>query len=131
MSKPALDLEVIASFRDLQTEDDPHFLRDYLLAFLAPIPGRLAAIGEAIKNQDYPSLGAETHALRSSCANTGLALMTDLCDRLEQLGKNSSINLVQLGKNSSIDSASGLFEQLKAEFAQVKAEIDLLPEFKK
>lgn len=120
MPNPLIDPEVLASLRELQTKENPTFLKDYLITFLEPIPNRLTAIDRAISNKDFQKLQLEAHALKSSCANTGIATMTMLCEKLEKGGKTSSL-----------DGIPALLDELKKEFELLKSEIHSLDEFKK
>ncbi|MDH3511717.1 MAG: response regulator [Gammaproteobacteria bacterium] len=75
---------------------------------------RLAA---AVDAEDAPAINEAAHALKSSSSNIGAVRMTDLCQSLEQLGRDN--NLAQ---------APELMEQVAIEFKRVIEALRDLPE---
>ena len=118
MPENLLDPKALETFRDLQGPDDPHFVRNFLTTVLAEIPPRLAAISQAIDQAKPITLASEAHALKSTCANTEIPLMTHLCAELEALAK--------AGK---VDGALNLYHQLVELNNRLRIEIFALPEF--
>ena len=114
------DEEVLQTLRQLQSEQDPNFLRSYLEVFLQPIPNRLKVIGDAIAEQNYGKFASESHALKSSCGNTGARLLAEYAAKLEKLGNEKSVQ-----------GASELHKKAAAEFEIVRKLILDLPEFKR
>jgi two-component system, sensor histidine kinase and response regulator len=119
MSESVIDAEILASLRELQSDDSPHFLKEYFTAFLEQIPARLETISSAIASGNAKSVAFDAHALKSSCANSGANRLAALCAQLEQLGKSGSLQ-----------GAFELAKEVKDEAAKVTAEIRALPELK-
>lgn len=118
MANSLIQPSVLAGLRELQTEDDLHFVRDFFITVLATIPPRLEGIKQAIERSDFKMLVSESHALKSTCANTEIAPMTQLCAELEALGKSASV-----------DGALQRYEQLILLSDRLRVEITALPEF--
>lgn len=118
MPVPLMSPEALAGFRDLQSPEDPHFVREFLKTVLSAFPPRLEGIKRAIAAADYVALAAEAHALKSSCANAEIRVMTTACAELEALGRAASL-----------DGASERNRQLCELYEQLRAEIHALPEF--
>lgn len=116
----ALDPETLESLRELQSPDDPDFLKNYLRLFMTPVQRRLDAIEDAIRNRNLELLQTEAHALKSSSANVGAIQMRILCADLEQVARGMS----------PLKNAPDLIRSLKQEWLRVKAEIESLPEYR-
>ncbi len=85
-------------------------LLDELIAlFLADLPRRLGAIGQAIGRGDGAALALNAHALRGGAANFGAARLDDLCGGLEDAGARGAL-----------DSAPALLEEIERESARVR-----------
>ena len=113
-----IDQETLASLKDLQSEDDPDFLKNYFTLFIDSIPELLNQIRVAVKNQNFNQLEMSAHALKSSSANSGVLKINTLSSELEMLGRNQSVEL-----------AAQKCDQLDALFKELQEEIQKLPEF--
>lgn len=118
MTKTLLDIDTLETFRSLQTESDPTFVKDFLTAFLNPLPEKLKAMGQAIGSKDYQKLRDHAHAIKSSCMNIGAAPIVKLCFELEQLGASGSV-----------EGALEKYQEVIRLVDQLKKEILALPEF--
>lgn len=118
MSK-SLDPEILASLRELNSDDDPYFIRNFMDLFIKTVPDRITAIRTAILEEDHINLAREAHALKSNCSSVGANKLRELSLQLEQLGKSNSTN-----------NASTIVESLESEFSRVCNEIRELPEVK-
>lgn len=90
-SERLLDTEILDSYRELATPEDPDFFRNFLETFLAGVPGYVAGIEGAIRAGDAESLARAAHALKSSCLNVGAEAVVVRCARLENLGKSGTV----------------------------------------
>lgn len=88
-----LDLAKIQRLRD-SMPDKESLIDELIDLFLADLPGRLAAIADAVKRVDAPALALEAHALRSGSGNFGATRLDDLCGRMEQMGKSGVLDAV-------------------------------------
>lgn len=114
-----LSPDVLDSLRELQSEDDPHFLANLLTLFLSSLTSKVELIGKASQTGDAKTLASEAHALKSSSGNVGATVLSSLCESLEKLGK------------SGITEGSGpMVVLLNQESARVCAAVALLPEMK-
>lgn len=104
----------------MQGLDDPKYLKNYLQLFMTPVPRRLDAIEDAVRNRNLELLQTESHALKSSCANVGAIRMRVLCADLEQIARGMA----------ALKGAPELVDSLKQEWRRVKAEIEALPEYR-
>jgi HPt (histidine-containing phosphotransfer) domain-containing protein len=118
MSETLIHPHALVGFRELTTEQEPHFVKDFLTTVLAAIPPRLEKIRQAIGRVDSQALSFEAHALKSTCANAEIASMALLCTELEALGTSASIQ-----------GAAKLVSQLEQLNEKLKTEIHALPEF--
>jgi HPt (histidine-containing phosphotransfer) domain-containing protein len=55
--------------------------------FVSDLPGRLAAITQAIQCADAPALLLHAHGLRGGAANFGACRLDELCEKLEEIGE--------------------------------------------
>ena len=121
VAKPTVVLssDVLDSLRELQSEDDPHFLANLMTLFLSSLNSKVAMIGKVSRSGDAKILASEAHALKSSSGNVGATVLSDLCESLERLGK------------TGVTEGSGpVVILLDQESARVCAAIAELPEMK-
>lgn len=59
--------------------------------FVADLPGRLAAITQAVQCADARALLLHAHALRGGAANFGACGLDDLCEKLEEIGERGAL----------------------------------------
>ncbi len=114
-----IDLKVLDSLRELSSEKDPEFLKNYFSLFLKTLPNLMTQIQNAIKSQEPKAVEMAAHALKSSSLNSGFISIGNLCLEIENLGKNKSFK-----------ETSERFEKLKVLCKELEAEIMSLPEFK-
>lgn len=115
-----LDPQTLASFRELQTDTDPNFVKDYFNLFLDDIPIRIRDISAAIQNGDAAAISLCAHALKSSSANSGAFTLRALCEKLETVGASGKLS-----------GAPELLKEIVDHSVLLKAEILSLPELKK
>ena len=101
-----LDLNVIGGLRELGGEDDPGLLLELIDAFLVDSPSRMAAIDLAVSDLDAEALTAAAHGLKSSAANMGANRVSELCLKLEALGRSEGL-----------EGAAELLQELKVEYS--------------
>jgi HPt (histidine-containing phosphotransfer) domain-containing protein len=114
-----IDAEILQSLRELNTRDEPQFVRDFFILFIKTVPERIDALEKAVKSENSLALFHEAHALKSSCASVGANAMMEICSQLEQMGKKKSVAR-----------APEKFAELKKEYDAVHADILDLPELK-
>lgn len=114
-----LDAEILDSLRDLQSPDDPHFLRNFLKTILDALPSRFATLQNALSSNDFQCMMSEAHALKSSFSNAGALTMAQLCQQMELAAKQKQM-----------DQLTKYFEELSAKCQILTQEVSQLPEFK-
>ncbi len=111
---PALDADRLAMLRDLGPEDGLGLLPATTEAFRKDVPGRLAALREAVAEGRGPALAQAAHALKGAAANIGATAVASLCGELEDLGRSGAI-----------DGGPQLVSRLEVELVRVDFELDL------
>ncbi|OGR74296.1 MAG: hypothetical protein A2089_03920 [Elusimicrobia bacterium GWD2_63_28] len=86
-----LDAAVVGELRALAGPESPGFFADLAKAFLADLPGRLAAIRAAVLSGDGEALRQAAHALKGSSGNMGAKRLQKLCLQLENSGRSGSM----------------------------------------
>ena len=84
---PPIDLQILQSLRELDDEDEPDFLADLINIYLTDAPRYLGDIKVAISTSDAASLKVASHTLKSSSANLGAMLLSELCKELEMMAR--------------------------------------------
>jgi two-component system sensor histidine kinase/response regulator len=80
--------------------------------FLETAPRDIEKAGGALRNSRASDLEDAAHKLKGSCSNLGAARLRDLCQQLEKLGRNGSLQ-----------SAPELLASVEEEFSRVRAEL--------
>ncbi len=113
-----IDPEVLASLRELQSIENPTFIKEYFVLYLDSIPNLLQQIQMAIDNNNSKALAMATHALKSSSANSGVSSVRSICNELEELANSGTTSGAFKG-----------FKELETKVAELRNEIFSLPEF--
>lgn len=70
---------MLESLRELQQEGEPDILDELIALFLEDTLQQLAALREAVENEDTQSVERIAHTLKGSCGNMGALRMATLC----------------------------------------------------
>lgn len=100
-----IDHAVLDGLRDL----GPDLLPNVIALFLKDAPVRLAAMGQAIIENNSGSLEVNAHTLKGSSASLGAIHVAELCAGLERMGRSGDLG-----------HAPGLFARLEVAFDQVR-----------
>jgi len=111
----SLNLDKLNSLCQLNSVDGTGFLKKLISIYLASAPISLAHIEKAIQAGDNSALNKAAHAFKSSTANIGAETLADICQKLENHGKNHQI-----------DEASKLLPDLQHELRQVTLMLEAL-----
>ncbi|MFG0316994.1 MAG: Hpt domain-containing protein [Planctomycetota bacterium JB042] len=107
-----LDLQVVTALRELGGEDDPDLFDDLVETFAIDSPARLDSIEDAVRSSDPDALHRAAHGLKSSAANMGARDLAETCRRLENLGKDGTLDgaadLVPLARDRYRDALEAL-----------------------
>jgi HPt (histidine-containing phosphotransfer) domain-containing protein len=103
--------EVLATLKGYADPEEPDFLRDILVTYLADSETRLAAAREAYRTGDIGNLARLLHTLKGSSLNIGADAFSALAQALEREAKQGEL-----------PAEEGL-RAFEAEFSRVKQEI--------
>jgi HPt (histidine-containing phosphotransfer) domain-containing protein len=117
MDREAPAKDPMAKLRELDALGNPGFVANLCRLFLGELDKRLPRMGEALGQEDAPSIREDAHLLKSASAALGAKDMSELCSRIEKAARGG--HLEEIG---------GLLEALSAE--RVMVERDLLQELK-
>lgn len=115
----AIDQDTLAALRDLQSDSDPHFIRDFYKLYLTSSHRHFRGLIAAVEASDAQRLQAEAHALKSCCSNAGFPVIAAICQKLEKLGDAGST-----------EGAVELTRELISAYEASRREVEALPEVK-
>lgn len=110
-----LDLDVIATLKELGGDDEPELFLELVDLFLQDATAHLDGLQDALERGDPLALERTAHTLKSSCANLGAARMSRLCFELEQLGKARSLEGAGELVQQTVDSFASVSVALEAQ----------------
>ncbi|MFI5252729.1 MAG: PAS domain S-box protein [Bacteroidota bacterium] len=111
----AIDLNVIAGLRELQTDDNNSFVNELIDLFLDTAPRHLAKIKEAKVKSDSKGLTLASHTLKGSSVNLGAMPLAALCKKIEDSSRDEAF-----------DNLDELLRELENEFMRVRTELTKL-----
>ena len=109
----ALDASVLANLRALAQATDISLLQEIIDAFLCDSTMRLESLRQAAAEGDAQVLKQAAHALKGASANIGAKVMAALSQELQAMGEEGSTA-----------GATPVIEQLEAEFARARSELE-------
>ena len=80
---------------EMAGSEAPLLLEEMITSYLEDTEIRLQAIAEAIERVDAEAIDQAAHSMKSSSANLGASNLARLCEELEQLGRNKTIEGTQ------------------------------------
>lgn len=86
-----VDLSVLDHLRELTTETGENLLDKVVALFIESAPGDIAALQEALDNQDSVVLGQIAHRFKSACANLGASTLSSNAAAIEETAKQGSL----------------------------------------
>jgi HPt (histidine-containing phosphotransfer) domain-containing protein len=99
---------MLQNLRDI-TDHDPAMLSELIDVFLERASPRLAAIRDAIDQEDAEALERTAHVLKSSSAQMGVVPLAQLCADLEALGRSGTTT----GASDLIESLTSTYQQAR------------------
>jgi HPt (histidine-containing phosphotransfer) domain-containing protein len=81
--------------------------------FLDDLPGRLAAIQDAVANQDAAALRATAHALKGSAGNLSAVGLFEAARVLERIGAESRMDAAEAASRQLSVEASNIIDVLR------------------
>ena len=104
--RPTLDMEIVEDLKEMMGSDYRSLVRIYL----EDSPKLIGQIQIALNNRDCQALVAPAHTLKSSSANLGALVLSDIAKTIEKSARNGDIN-------TSLQAGAGI----TAEFERVRA----------
>ncbi len=86
-----IDLDVLRALRDV-SPDDPEFVSQVIGLCLDEVPPDLLKLGEAFDRGDAAQMGFVAHHLKSSLQNVGANSLSQICNELEQMGREGRVS---------------------------------------
>ncbi|CBN55882.1 MULTISPECIES: response regulator [Kamptonema] len=125
---PPIDAQILQSLRELDDDDDdePDFLVDLINIFLGDAPRYLDSIKVAIAAGDAGNLKVAAHTLKSSSANLGAMVLSELCKDLEYMARAVS----EVGEDQILDLGIAHDRLLKVEAEWQRVRMALEEEIK-
>jgi CheY-like chemotaxis protein/HPt (histidine-containing phosphotransfer) domain-containing protein len=111
-STPCIDVQVLERMRALRGNGGSDLAAKVIGVYLNDAPGRLRSLQEAVARGDTVAMGRTAHAFKSASANLGATTLAELCQRMESLGRTSSM--------SGVD---GLLAEIETAYALAAAEL--------
>jgi signal transduction histidine kinase/CheY-like chemotaxis protein len=87
LPRSPLDEQVLDRLRAVS----PGFVRQIALIYLEDAPVRLAALREAVQQQDAHAIATAAHAFKSGSGNIGATRLAALCGELELMGREENL----------------------------------------
>jgi len=112
MTEKALDPDVIEQLNMLVDEDDPDFLTELFEGYLETTESALKELEEAVSEASPIRVVTTAHTQKGASGNIGAKNMAELFKKLEQMGREESI-----------ENATKIITDLEKEFQNVKEEI--------
>ena len=91
----AIDLSVLESICEMAGEEASLLVEEMITSYLEDTEIRLQAIAEAVRQADAETIHQAAHSMKSSSANLGAVNLARLCEELEQLGRDKTIEHTQ------------------------------------
>jgi CheY-like chemotaxis protein/HPt (histidine-containing phosphotransfer) domain-containing protein len=110
---PAIDLSLLAGFRELEADSGDGILGKLIDLFLENTPAVLTEARTAVSRHASPQLARAAHTLKGSCSNFGAERMRGACSQLEQLAGQGNL-----------DGAAELLDNLEKEFNYVRLALE-------
>ncbi|WP_088891063.1 Hpt domain-containing protein [Leptolyngbya ohadii] len=114
---PALDPGAIAELRTM-AGDEPTLVSQIIDCYLQESPSLMAAMREAVSQQNGAALMRAAHSLKSSSQSLGAIRMAEICLELEQMGRSGTMA-------SQDQEIAAAMAQLAAEYHRVETALDL------
>lgn len=112
-STPAVNLNLLAGFRDIGPSDGDSILGKLIDVFLSNSPKVLAEARAALKASTTPDLARAAHTLKGSCSNFGAERLREACQELEHAANDGALDL-----------AADLLKRVEREFNFVRMALE-------
>ena len=108
-SETVVDMSVLASFEEVQIDDEPDLIVELIDLYLEDAPRQMTIMQKGIAEADERTLKRAAHSLKGSSANLGIRRMAALCAEIEKADCNDSFQ-----------AAKPLFARMQGESERVR-----------
>ncbi len=116
MSTPGpLEPSILAELRDLQKSTSPTFLAELIDLFFKQADDLIPKLRKALGDRDLDVFVRISHTLKGTCGSVGALRMTEMCARLNQMGRKGEWGAME-------GPLSGLEAEYKLVHAALEAE---------
>jgi HPt (histidine-containing phosphotransfer) domain-containing protein len=105
--------ERISGFRQLQEETGQDVLGTVIELFIERTPPIVSEARQAMVRKDAPKLARLAHSIKGSCSNFGARRMQAVCERLETIASQGSL-----------DSVESMLDEIEREFGLVRVALE-------
>jgi two-component system, sensor histidine kinase and response regulator len=85
-----IDADTVTQLKQLKSEKRPNFFGNLVERYAADAHGYVSAVKQALEGADGRELKEQAHALKSSSRSIGARQVSDLCEKLEALGRTDT-----------------------------------------
>jgi len=107
----AIDFAVLESICEMAGNEASLLVEEMINSYLDDTEVRLQTIAQAVIEADAESIFQAAHSMKSSSANLGAVNLAQLCEELEQLGRDKTIE----GTEFLLSNAQSEFQQVEQE----------------
>src|ERR1044072_5497069 len=105
----SIDASALDQMRMLEVKGEPDFFASLIELFFEDAQSHIEDLRQAAAEGDAPLLAKKAHSLKSSCGNLGAKKMTAICNEIEAIGRQDSV-----------EGAAALVKELAEEFIRVR-----------
>ena len=109
---PIVDLDAIASLRDLNPGDNGEFLREIVGIYFEDTPKRIAEMKACLASGDVATFTRAAHTIKGSSANVGAQALRAVAERLEYASRKEGLG-----------GLAALVAECEAQFGRAAAEL--------
>lgn len=109
LAKGSVDIATIDAIRTLETSENRHIFSDIVDTYIASAAELLDRLAPAAERGDAREMAAVAHLLKTSSANVGAIILSDVCRELEKRTREGDLS-----------GTSGLCNRVSAEFDAVR-----------
>ncbi|MCC6278289.1 MAG: response regulator, partial [Oligoflexia bacterium] len=113
-TQPLINWTVLERLKNFQRPGTGNLIAELVTIFKQTSPDNLKEIRKQVMSNNADGVRQAAHALKSSTSNLGFARLSQLCQRLEDLGKQAQLS----------NEALGLLKQIEENYQLVMAELD-------
>jgi CheY-like chemotaxis protein/HPt (histidine-containing phosphotransfer) domain-containing protein len=108
-----IDPQAIQTIKALQMEGEPNILSSVVKAYLTGVESKISQLRDTVSCPTLMDLQAFAHSLKSSSANVGAVVLSEICKSLEMACRNNTL-----------DDSDPYIKAIECEFVKVKSALE-------